>query len=175
MRIRLHTQPSLHCAWVIRAISVYFALQLAPVPVSEQLLAFIYPSSKPCVIDFESKLNRYCVARRSSHGAGGVKGKDTDDTDIDAVIAVREAEATAAGLVVDRRLLKLRTSDEFIHFARTHGATVKPTGSNRMRISKHGVWRDIDAAGRKRDLQNSEIKKTMRAFKAMGIAYSRKR
>ena len=65
-----------------------------------------------------------------------MKGQDMDVADL---AVKREREAEAAGQILDKRLAKLRTPQDFVKYAKSHGASVTPTKASRMRISKDGV------------------------------------
>ena len=108
------------------------------------------------------------VALQSSKGAGGVKGQDIDEA---ALALQKERAALAEGRAIDKRLMRLRTADDFIGYAKLHGASVTSTSKGRMRISKNGVWRDVAGQGRRVNLMNSEKKKMIIAYKAMDIAF----
>ena len=86
----------------------------------------------------------------------------------------REKEAEAAGQILDKRLAKLRTAQDFVRFAKSRGASITSTKTSRIRISCNGVWHDVAGQGSGKDLMKSERIKTVISFKAMGIAFKSK-
>lgn len=103
-------------------------------------------------------------------GACGVENGE----DVGRVASLREAEAEANGLIVDKKVYRLRTTKAFINYAKTHGATVKSKGTtSRMRVECNGVWMDLST--KKKDQLNSfTVKQNIAVLKAMNITFVKK-
>ena len=131
------------------------------------------PMPSPAIFGLRERQreHRRGLACHYAHGAAGVKGKDVD---LEELAMEKEREAAAAGLTLDKRLAKLRKAEDFIRYAKSHGASVASTKSRRMRISKDGVWHDVAGQGSGKELMKSERTKMLTSFKAMGIAFKSK-
>ena len=71
---------------------------------------------------------------------------------------------------ISKKLLKCRSTKEFMKYAESKGATVT-INSNHVKISKYGVTTGFQSAGRKTDFKMGVLKQKIIAFQAMGIAW----
>ena len=82
----------------------------------------------------------------------------------------KKAEEIDTGLQVSKKLLKCRTTTDFIKFAKQRGCE-EVVNRNHSKISKNGVTTGFQSPRRKEYLPAHVRKQKIEAFKAMGIAW----
>jgi len=75
----------------------------------------------------------------------------------------QKAEQLDTGKPVSRKLLKCRTTKDFVNFARNNGAKTTHTKSNRVKVTKNGVTTGFHQVGEKTDLDLAVRKQKIEA------------